>query len=235
MEILAIMVALASVAGFLFGLVNLVKPLGWLKITRRRHGLYLVVGSFFVFIFASLVGAASQPGGLSAASEGAAGPAERASPKEAAAKPAGLTQAEYDQLWTQTSQIMEGCDLPMRAAGEALGTGDPYAAFGPVTRARRACEAAWLEMSDLRLPRSARGDVKKAAEKAVDECEMALFLKREAMGQVAKVLDGDTRPSAVQKAQEDMESATASTYMCVAAYAGLASTAGLEFAADTEG
>lgn len=219
MEAVAILVVLASIGAGLFGLVNLIKPLGWFRLTSRRYAAALVVASFFAFMVGGLMGAASQPGGLSAAMEAEAESSTASAPTKdehtEKAAPAGVTQAEFDSLWARIKIAMEPCDAQVGRAGEAMSGGNAYAAYPLVIRAKDVCWSASSAISDLDLPRSAKGDARKALDEGRDACSMAMFLKRQAMDKVAKVVDGDSRPSAVAAAQSEMEDAGRQTMACV--------------------
>lgn len=242
MEAIAVIIILAAVGAGIFGLINLAKPLGFLRIRRRRHGAAVLGGSIVAFFLGGLLGAASQPGGLEAGRAKAAAEreaAEKAKPAPAPApapKPTGVTQAELNATWGATKVIMDQCDGPVAAAGQSLSGGDVYAAYPYVQRAEQACTDAMMRMSDLAIPRSAKGDVRKAFNDAKSACQTTAFIKSEAMKKVGIVVNGDTRPSAFTDAQAEMKQGQIASLNCVATFAKAAEAADLvlpEFQAAT--
>lgn len=236
MEAVAIIVVLASFAVGVYGIINIIKPLGFLRIRKRWHGLVVLGSSCFTFLLGGLLGAAGQPGGLSAApAEASAKAAESGAPALAAAKkPAGVTQAEFDGMWRQVKGSMESCDASLRRAGEVVGAGNAYNSFGPVKAAGETCKAVWLGMDRIEIPRSAKGDVKKALSDARDTCSTAAYLKTEAMEQMAKVLDGDARPSVMADLQDKMQRGGDLSSGCFVEFLGAAGKAGLTLPELTE-
>lgn len=229
MEAVAIIIVLASFAAGVYGIINIIKPLGFLRIRKRWHGLVVLGGSCFAFLLGGMLGAVSQPGGLSAVpAEASAKAPESDVPAQAAAKkPAGLTQDEFDGMWRRVKSSMESCDAPLRRAGEVVGTGNVYAAFGPVKAAGEACKAVWIGMDRIEIPRSAKGEVKKALSDARETCSTAAYLKTEAMEQMAKVLDGDARPSVMADLQDKMQRGGDLSSGCFVGFLGAAGEAGL--------
>ena len=233
MEAIAVIIILAAVLVGIFGLINIAKPLGLLRIRRRRHGAAVVGGSVLVFFLGGLLGAASQPGGLKTGPEQSGAEQQSAENPQPAAvtapepKPTGVTQAELDATWGATKVIMDRCDVPMRAAGEAVGTGDMYEAYPLVQRAEQACTDAMMKMSDLDIPRSAKGEVRKAFNTAKQACQTTAYIKSEAMKKVGVVVNGDTRPSAFADAKSEMEQGQLGTMQCILGFAKAAEAASL--------
>lgn len=228
MEAIGGFIIFASFAVFILGVVNIIRPQSWMKVKKRLVGVFIILGSM-----GGCVAGASMLPPVEATSAGAEkAPAkvadkEPARVAEAPAKPAGMNQAEFDAVWSQVKMKMEQCDVPLRRAGEAVGTGNAYAAFAPVKAAGEACKSVWLEMGRIEIPRSAKGDVKKAMQAAQDTCESAAYQKKEAMEQMAKVLDGDMRPSAMAELQETLERGKALASGCWIGFMSAADDAGL--------
>lgn len=236
METVATIIVLASVGAALFGLVNLIKPLGLLRIRRRRYAAAVVGGSVVTFFGAALLGAASQPGGLNAGIEraekerearggAAAGPAEAPAVKEA--PPEGVTQGEFNAVWGAAKVVMSRCDTPVRRAGEIVGTGDVYAAYPAVQRAEQDCNQAMMLMRDIEPPKSAKGDVRRAIVEARDACATTAFIKGDAMKKLGLVVNGDARPSAFADAKAELERGQLSNLHCLAKFAAAAEAAGV--------
>lgn len=229
-DAIGIILVLAAMVGFVFGVVNLIKPLGRLKITDRLRALAVVGGSFVVFLVGGFVGAAGMSGGPTGAADASAAPPATelgaASAKTARANPAGISEAEFVGIWTSVKVAMEPCDNQVGRAGEALQGGDIYGAYPLVQRARETCMHASMAVSDVDIPRSAKGEVRKAIEEARERCSTTMFVKRKAMGKVAKVVDGDARPSAVAAAREELEEGSTMTMGCIVGFMSAAEKAG---------
>ena len=233
METFAIIMVLASFVVGIFGLINIAKPLGWLKITRRLHGAAVFGASIVAFFLFSLLGAASQPGGLSAAPAEASTKApevkEKAdAPSEVAAKkPVGVTQAEFNAMWSQMKSVVGQCDAAVAGAQEGMKTGDVYKAYPRIQRAVEVCRDASLDAYNVEVPRSAKGEIRKKLLDGRDACQMSIIAKQIAMESVGKVANGDGRPSAVSKAQEDMERSGQGALHCAVGFMSAANEAGL--------
>lgn len=235
METVATLIVLASIVVGLFGLINLVKPLGLLRVRRRRHAAAVVGGSVVAFFGGALMGAASQPGGLNAGIEraekerdtrgGAAAAAKMPAVKETA--PEGVTQIEFNAVWGSAKVVMERCDEPVRRAGEIVGTGDVYAAYPAVQRAEQECNRATRLMDNIRPPASAKGDVKRALIDAREACSTTTGIKSEAMRKLALVVNGDSRPSAFAEAKAELQRGQLSSLSCIAKFAAAAEAAGV--------
>lgn len=87
----------------------------------------------------------------------------------------------------------------------------------------------------LKPPKSATGDVKDAFKKALIQCSDAYLIKATGYNQMAKVLDGDRRPSAVGHAKQAMEAAQLGQFACIAGFMSAATEAGLPADVLTDG
>ena len=229
MEAVAIIIVLASFAAGVYGIINIIKPLGFLRIRKRWHGLVVLGGSCFTFVLGGLLGAAGQPGGLSAApAEASAKAPESGAPAQAAAKkPAGVTQVEFNTMWSQMKSVVGQCDAAVAGAQEGMKSGDVYKAYPRIQMAYEVCRDASLDVYKVEVPRSAKGEIRKKLLQARDACQMSIVSKQIAMESVGKVANGDGRPSAVSKAQEDMETSGQGALQCAVGFMGAASEAGL--------
>lgn len=219
MEAIGGFIVFASFAAFVLGVVNIIRPQGWMRVRKRLVGAFIVLGSMGGCVAgASMLPQPPPSTDVSVEAKAVAAPAP---------KREGMTQAEFDGVWSDVKTRMERCDGPTRRAAEALGTGDVYAAFAPTKAAAAACEDVWLKMSTFELPRAAKGEVRKALKEAIDICETATYAKREALQGLMKVLDGDQRPSVMEQVTSEMERGKAATTMCGIAFMGVAEEAGL--------
>ncbi len=235
METLGGILVLASLAAFVLGVVNVIRPQGWMRVRKRLVGLFIVLGS----LGSCVAGAAMLPPPDVEATQAAPKAEEAASkpprnitdrPEKAppALKTSGLTQAEFDGMWAGVKRQMERCDAPVRRAGEVVGTGNAYAAFRPVKAASDACREAWLGIDRIEIPRSAKGDVKKALRDARERCSTAAVVKKEAMDRMAKVLDGDDKPSSMAALQDSLKRGTDLSTGCWLGFLAAATEADLE-------
>lgn len=221
MEVLGGFIILISFGAFILGVVNVIRPQSWMKVRKRLVGLFIILGS----MGGCVAGATMVP--PAPATTPMKGEAKTVAPEPAVVKATGLTQAEFTGVWSDVKARMERCDGPTRRAAEVLSQGDVYAAFGPTKAAAAACEDVWLKMSNVPLPRAAKGEVRKAMSEAIDTCETAMFAKREALQSLLKALDGDQRPSTMETITSEMERGKAATMMCGIGFLSAAEKAGL--------
>lgn len=232
MEALATAIVLLSVPAFIFGLINVIKPMQNIGIRKPAVGGAIMLVSFFSFFAGGVLGAASQPGGLEGLPDDQKAAATEPQDRQPAqkAEPANITQAEFDAVWMQATRLMEPCDQAVDSATTALQSGNAYTAYPAVQRAEQTCGSVSLEMFDLDIPRSAKGEVREKLREAKDRCQSAMVQKQIAMKGIARVLDGDARPSVVSGAQEDAERAQAMVMGCAISFMSAAQAGGLSFA-----
>lgn len=249
MQAFAGFIIFVSFIVFILGVVNVIRPQAWMKVRKRLIGAFIILGSMAGCVGGSIMSVSAEPGGWAAAMEAGreAREAEEAkAAQEKQAKPEvaetadaaklptaaprthGLTQAEFDGIWTGVKSQMERCDAPVRRAGEVVGTGNAYAAFRPVKAASEACRDAWLGIDRIEIPRSAKGEVKKALREARERCSTAAVVKKEAMDRMAKVLDGDDKPSTMAALQDSLKRGTDLSSGCWLGFLAAATEAGLE-------
>lgn len=226
----ALVLFLLSIPAGIAGLVLVIKPIP--PITKRRVGAIVLAVSFVIFWASIIIAGMNLPPEDKAAGERAAAEEREARAGAAVAPPPakgpeGVTQIEFNAVWGAAKVVMERCDAPVRRAGEVVGTGDVYAAYPVVQRAEQECNQAMMLMSDIEPPRSAKGDVRKAIVEARDACATTAFIKGDAMKKLARVLDGDTRPSAFADAKAELERGQMSSLHCLAKFAAAAETAGV--------
>ncbi|GAA0394700.1 hypothetical protein GCM10009093_21590 [Brevundimonas terrae] len=196
METLGGILLFAAMAASVLGVLNLIKPQAWMKIKKRRYGALMILGSLFATgLGGSMLPVPEDSAVKAVADQTDTNPIVRD----------GVTQEEFEVIWTSVKNYMARCDGPLTAAGTALESGDVYAAYGPTKSAAEACEAAWLDMGKIRIPKSAKGDAKTALKDALDTCNTAIYLKREALKQLQTVLDGDVRPSIMEDTKDKLE------------------------------
>ncbi|GLK49640.1 hypothetical protein GCM10017620_26130 [Brevundimonas intermedia] len=227
---LALIVFLISIPAGIAGLVLVIKPIP--PITKRRVGAAILAASFVMFWGGAITAGATMSPEMKAAGEAQQKKDQEDRARAAAAvakveQPVGVTQAEFDAVWGATKVVMDRCDAPLRRAGEIVGTGDMYAAYPAVQRAEDECNQAMLLMQDIDPPKSAKGDVKRAFLDAREACATTAFIKGDAMAKLAKVVNGDSRPSAFAEVKAELERGQLSNLHCLAKFAAAAEAAGL--------
>lgn len=216
------LLALVSMAAFITSLIAIFRPFPKIGLPTRGRAVLALVGSFLLM---AVAGAILPPQDGDATAEAKPANTSKAEPKTEAAP--DMT-AEVQATFAQLTDKVEACDAASKVVASTFErTKDPYAIYPVVTRATDACKESWLSMNDLKPPPSARGAVKTAFKEAIETCSTAYFMKYQAYEAMAKVLDGDTRPSAVTKAREGMESATTGQVVCVAGFFSAAERAGV--------
>lgn len=214
MEALGGLLALVSAALFIVSVIAIIRPLPKLKLPTRGRAVVVAIGSF---VLMGIAGSMLPPPDESAAAN--------AVPK--AAPPADI-KAETQALWTELTEAVGGCDTASNEVAAIFESSkNPYEIYPIINAAAETCTDAGLRVGKLRSPASSSGDAKKGLDDALDRCSTAYAVKGSAYSKVAKVLDGDARPSAVSEASESMEMATVGQWSCVAAFFAAAEKAGV--------
>lgn len=94
MEAIAAILILVSVAVFVLGVVNLIKPMAWMKVRKRHIGVLMVLGSFG----GCIAGGAMVPPSATPAAEVDEMAARQTASSEAAAEPAAVAVAAEPKL-----------------------------------------------------------------------------------------------------------------------------------------
>lgn len=228
---LALIVFLISIPAGIAGLVLVIKPIP--PITKRRVGAAILAASFVMFWGGAITAGATMSPEMKAAGEAQQKKDEEDRARAAAAvpkveQPAGVTQAEFDAYYNGVQDALRPCDTAVTAAAESIKGGDVYSAYPVVSRAEDLCLSTGSDVRSVKIPRSARGEVKKAFEEARDACEYVGTAKWSAMRQAAKVLDGDSRPSTVSNAKAELEGMNTATLQCVTTIIGVGVKAGVK-------
>lgn len=215
------LLALVSLAGLIVSLIAIFRPFPRIGLPTRGRAALALVGSF---VLMGVAGAILPPQPADATTGGKSATVAKGSPEKAAPDMTAEVQATFAQL----TEKVEACDQASKTVAASFEKSrNPYQLFPVVTGATEACKSSWLALNDLKPPPSARGAVKTAFKDAIETCSTAYFMKFQAYEAMGKVLDGDTRPSAVTKAREGMESATSGQVVCVAGFFQAADKAGV--------
>lgn len=219
------LLVLASLAGFIVAIIALIKPIPKIGLSSRKRALLAIPASFIVMLMGGALLPPVEKEAVAATTPNAA-VSNAASANEAVPEPE--MTAEVQGHWKTVLAALKPCDNAAKRVAEASG-GDvnAYELYPVLTNASDVCRGSWSAVQDIDPPKSAKGEAKEAFEKALSDCTMAYLFKSDAYRQMAKVLDGDMRPSAVNKAKESMDAATSGQMVCVAGYMSAAIKAGV--------
>ncbi|WP_292035553.1 MULTISPECIES: hypothetical protein [unclassified Brevundimonas] len=249
LEAIGALIGLAGMLLFLVAIVCLIRPIRAIKLgTRKRAGLALLA-SIALFTMGGLILPEPTPEQIAQREAAAAQAtadrekrneqraAERAAEegareeREAAAlaqqKPAMTAAAKT--LWEQVSAQASPCDVTGKNLADYMGRrgASVYEAYDLARQASRICSETGTNIGRLRvsddIPSSKRG----AFSDAVETCRNAYYAKSSAFDQMATVLNGDMRPSAVADARQAAERSQAGTTLCGLAFLKAVNDAGL--------
>lgn len=239
---------------FVLSIVTLIKPLPEIKIGSRKRALLLMFGAFVVMMIGGSILPPPSPEEVAARQAEAAqekgervrrdaqekGDRERrsaaekksrddASAAEAARLKPAMTQAATE-LWNRINSTVSQCDaISERVSAEAgRRNPSPYTLYPLVESADSICSSEALEVRRLTVPDAIPSRYRGAFEEAIETCSNAYFAKSSAYESMAKVLDGNTRPSAVSAAQQNAQRAQAGVMLCGLGFVKAANDAGLD-------
>lgn len=111
------------------------------------------------------------------------------------------------------------------AAGEV----DQYEAYNEVTFVVNACEQSYLQLGDVSIPDTFDGSTGTKAENAIEECRTTMIAKKMGAQTFQSILDGDQKPSTIQKLNEDAEFVGQAAMQCGAGLLHTAHQAGVDY------
>jgi len=230
MDVIAPLIGLTGIATLIAGIAARFIP------KHRSKWLKLVLGGFAALVIGIAMTPPPTPEQLA---EQAAVETKKAEVKKAneAAASAQVTEGKRAKVATFTRFYQEmlskvgPCDAANNRAVDAVqaiqkGTGDNFAAYAAADAAKTACNNAFLEVGRLAVPDALEAQ-QADLEKAVKQCELAMFGRKQALEAMMAVLDGDARPSQVQAFTKQSEAAQADAYLCAGLFVGSATKAGL--------
>lgn len=229
-EFLGGLLALVSLGAMGISLIAIIRPLPKLNLPTRRKAALAFAASFALMIVAGAILPTRPPSEAQTTSTSAREP-----PPSKPASKIDLT-ADTKAMWDEILVAVAPCDAASKLVASASDrSGDVYEVYEVVKEAESRCTVSWQALNDLDPPRSAKGQAKKHLAEAISTCSTAYWMKKEAYEKMAKVLDGDMRPSAVTTAKSSMEDATGAQLACVAGLMGAAEKAGVPMSALSEG
>lgn len=139
-----------------------------------------------------------------------------------------LTVQDVKGLWDQVITAGEACDTAGKAVVAAADKRDVYELYPVLKDGIEGCRTSYQATSELKPPAAATGEVKDAFKEAIDTCGMAHINKQMAFEAMAKVVDGDQRPSAVAEARSQAETAQMGQLACAAGFMKATDKAGFQ-------
>lgn len=252
-EGLGALVALAGMLLFLVSIVCLIRPIKAIKLgTRKRAGLALV-GSIILFTAGGFIMPPPTPEQIAereaaekqreadrskreeerAAQRAAEDKAneERAAAELERQKP--VMTAAAKTLWDQVAAQASPCDTTGKNLADYLGRrgASIYEAYDLANAANRICGETATNIGRLRAPTEIPSQKREAFTEALTTCRNAYYAKSSAFSQMADVLNGDMRPSAVAEARQASERSQAGTMLCGLGFLKAVNDAGLSLEA----
>lgn len=205
------LLVLAAFALFIISIIALIKPLKTLKLGSRKRAALALVGSFILMMIGGSILPPPSPEEVAAReAEEAQAKAKReqtqaaekkarddASAAELARLKPVMTQAAT-QLWNRINSTVADCDAASEAVSNAAGArnANPYTLYPLVQRAESVCSDEALELRRIEVPDEIPSRYRDGFREAIETCSNAYIAKMSAFDSMAKVLDGNTRPSA---------------------------------------
>lgn len=144
--------------------------------------------------------------------------------------PRRLSQAEFDQVWSQTKHAMAACNsavddvqLNWRIRGEVPGD-------AALQLVRERCQRGSVEVGEVALPASARAGVGVMLEQAREACQRSMVEKQLGLAALREL--AGTRPDSLEayEARIRIEAVPRSSVNCGASFAAAAAAARLHMA-----
>lgn len=142
--------------------------------------------------------------------------------------PSTEARASFLQTHTAFMGLANRCDSAWGIMTDAAGTNDTYAAYGAARRGAEICGGVSYRLGRLEFSSLIEPDTRRALNRAVDECSLAMFLRKTSMDQAARIFDGNIRPSAVEEFRQEARRAQQQTIQCMVQYLGAATDGGYE-------
>lgn len=253
-EFFGLLVILFGIFLFILSIVTLVKPLPELKLGTRKRALLAMAGSVVLLIIGGSIIPKPTPEEIAAReaqaaekkaereAEASEREAERvrksaadkkARDDEAAAEAARLKPAMTEaatQLWNRINSTVSQCDgVSERVSVEAgRRNPNPYTLYPLLQSAKSICSSEGFEVRRLTVPDAIPARFREGFEEAIETCSNAYLAKSTAFDSMAKVLDGNMRPSAVSAAQQNAQRAQAGVMLCGIRFMAASNEAGLD-------
>lgn len=248
-EGLGALIALAGMLLFLVSIVCLIRPIKAIKLGTRKRAALALVGSIVLFTAGGFImppptpeqiavreaaekqreadrakreeeQATKRTADLKAANERAVAERERQKP---------IMTVAAKTLWDQVTAQAAPCDTTGKNLADYLGRrgASIYDAYDLANSANRICGETATNIGQLRAPTEIPAAQRTAFTEALQTCRNAYYAKSSAFSQMADVLNGDMRPSAVAEARQASERSQAGTMLCGLGFLKAVNDAGL--------
>ncbi|MDX2275054.1 MAG: hypothetical protein NW206_06345 [Hyphomonadaceae bacterium] len=114
---------------------------------------------------------------------------------------------------------------------DAAGSNNAYAAYAAAYRGSDICRDVSSAMDRLEFSNLIERTTRRALDRAVHECSLAMTGRKLALDQAAQVFDGNIRPSALDEFRERAAFAQQQTIECMIQYIGAATNGGYDIPA----
>lgn len=231
-EALGALFALLAMGLLAVSIVALIHPLKTIKLGSRKRAGAALGGSFGLFILAGMVMPPPTPEELAererAATEAKKLEVERAAAEAKRLKPEITTAART--LWNTVTSHVGRCDEAGADVANYVGSrgANIYDAYEMVQQARILCSSSASRVSDIDVPGAIPSANHDGFREALRTCRDAYYAKSSAYEQMARVIDGDSRPSAVAEAREAATRSQAGQMLCAIGFMEAANEAGLD-------
>lgn len=242
-------IALMGMGLFVVAIITLIRPIKRIKLGTRKRAAIALAASIGLFILGGTIMPPPTPEQIA---EREAAEAQRAADRELAdqeraAERAAEEKANADRaaaelerqkpaataaaksLWGQITTQVSSCDEAAKIFSDYMGRrgASVYEAYPLAQQANRICSTAGTNVSRIPVPDEIPSSKRDAFKDALETCRNAYYAKSSAFDQMAKVLNGDMRPSAVNEARQAAERAEAGTALCGLGFLKAVNDAGL--------
>jgi hypothetical protein len=144
--------------------------------------------------------------------------------------PRQMTQGEFDLLWGQVRYAMATCSSAVEAAQLGWRAKGDVPSESAVRTAGDRCAEASVEVGEVTLPISARGEVRTLLRQAREACERSMIEKRMSLAAVRRLADSPPYSLEAYEARLRIEAVDRGSITCGATFAAAAQAAGLQMA-----
>lgn len=190
------------------GAIAICKPNKWLK-QRWQGGVVAAAGVIAILI----VGSAAPPPAPATPSPAAG------AKREGPSKPKGPSAADIKASFSTTQAAVFAAAKPCdEAIAKASRTRSIQASYEISRAAEALCRQAGLDIDNAHFSDLGSSDAEDGLNKAVDCIGLSYIARSTAMGDAAKLMDGDQRPSQIAAFREEMSQAMSDFQQCEVQY-----------------
>lgn len=138
-----------------------------------------------------------------------------------------LSQAEFDQVWTQVKYAMAACNSAVESAQLAWRVQGQIPGDAVLHQVRERCQRASAEVGEVGIPQTARAGVDLMMGQARDSCQRSMVEKQLGMVALRRLAEAPPNSLEAYEARIRMEAISRSSINCGAGFAAAAATARL--------